>query len=367
MGMEAVLTRLRAGENPGGHRMEAAFDEIMTGQVNEERLVEFLEKLNTVGPTDEEITACVKVMRAKTVPIPFGELGAGEKAAGLKFIDTCGTGGDGANTINISTLAAIGFAGLGLEKYRISKHGNRSVSSPHGSADLLEALGVDLQMSPAAVARCILEAGIGFFFAPGWHPAMKHVMPARKKIGQRTIFNILGPLTNPLAPQFQIVGVFSPDLLDTYAHVLRDLRVEGALVIHGSLEPGEDGSPGVLDEISPRGKTEYRLVKAPRGEDPGEIESGSWTMADFGLSEFSDADMAAIQVTSAEDSLTKAKAILAGEGGPALDLVAVQCAALLFLLGEETDLARGVERGRQSFLSGQAARVVDSWVKTGKT
>src|SRR5687767_3719879 len=222
MPLRDALDQLLASKDLSTDEASDALDEIVNGDVDQTLIGAFLVALRMKGETPDEIAGLAQTMRASAVAVT-------PKATGL--VDTCGTGGDGTRTANISTSAAFVVAGAGLP---VAKHGNRALSSSSGSADVLETLGVRLDLDAAAVARCIDEAGIGFIFAPAFHPAMAKVMPVRRALGIRTAFNILGPLTNPARPSFQLVGVGAPELAELVAGALATLGVERAIVVHGA-------------------------------------------------------------------------------------------------------------------------------------
>jgi len=249
-------------------------------------------------------------------------------------VDTCGTGGDACDTFNISTAAAFVAAGAGVP---IAKHGNRAVSSQCGSADVLKELGVNISLPPAAVARCIDEVGIGFLFAPELHPAMKHAIGPRRQLGMRTVFNILGPLTNPAGAKRQVIGVFDPAFAPLMAEALRANGSEHVLVVHG--EPG-------LDEISLCGKTQVTELKN------GEITQYEITPQDLGLAECTPEDIAGGDPATSAQLLLE---VLSGQPGPPLDIVLANAAAAIVVAGKAGTLAEGVATARQSVTSGAAA------------
>ncbi len=233
------LDKVVKGKDLAEKEMEEAMRLIMEGEFTSEQLAAFLVALRIKGETIDEIPGAARVMREKASTI-YSE---------KDLIDTCGTGGDGSNTFNISTTTALVLAGGGLA---VAKHGNRSVSSRSGSADVLEALGINIELEPMAVERCLQETGIGFLFAPVFHQAMKYAVKPRKALALRTIFNILGPLTNPARAEYQILGVFSPYLVRPMAEVLKNLGLKGAMVVHGA---------GGLDEFSLSGENKVALLQ----------------------------------------------------------------------------------------------------------
>jgi len=292
------------------------------------------------GETVEEIAAFASVMRRFCLRI--------SPSIGSRLVDTCGTGGDSVKTFNVSTVAAFIAAGAGVY---VAKHGNRSVTSKCGSADLLEALGFNLNMSPEAVEKSIEEVGIGFMFAPVFHPAMKHAVGPRREIGIRTVFNILGPLTNPAGANAQLLGVCDGALLKPVANVLKKLGVENAMVVHGS-----EG----LDEISVIGKTQVLLVSG------GRIYSKHIDPGDLG---FKNADIRSVEVSSKEESVRAALNILKNrvESDPRLapkrDMALLNAAAAILLGGRAKSLSEAIEVAGESLESGAAYRKLRELVK----
>jgi anthranilate phosphoribosyltransferase len=306
---------------------------IMTGQATAAQIGGFLVGLRMKGETVDEIAAAAGVMR---------ELATQVDIAGPHLVDTCGTGGDGASTFNISTASALVTAAAGG---RVAKHGNRSVSSSSGSADVLEAAGVRLDLGPQQVAACIEQLGVGFLFAPRHHSAMKHAIGPRKEMGVRTLFNLLGPLTNPAGAPNQVLGVFSMDWVEPLAQVLKQLGSEHVLVVHA-----EDG----LDEISIAAPTRVAELKQ------GEILSYTISPEDFGLQR---ADLAAIVVDDAQQSLAMIRAVFAGEPGPAYDIVILNSGAAIYAAGLTSSLADGVSRAAEVIQAGKARQVFESLVE----
>ncbi|MEE8379484.1 MAG: anthranilate phosphoribosyltransferase, partial [Gammaproteobacteria bacterium] len=285
------------------------------------------------GETIDEITAAAQVMR---------ELATRVEVSGEHVVDIVGTGGDGSSTFNISTASCFVVAAAGG---KVAKHGNRSVSSKSGSADLLEAAGVNLNISPEQVAKCVNEVGVGFMFAPKHHGAMKHAIGPRKEMAVRTIFNILGPLTNPAGAPNQLLGVFSKDLVEPLAHVLANLGSHHVLVVHS-----EDG----MDEISIGAPTFVAELK------DGVVTSYTIAPEDFGLQR---ADLASLKVEDAAESLTVVKNVLANEPGPARDIVILNAGASLYVAGLADSLAAGVEKAAEVLASGAALTRLDDLVK----
>lgn len=297
---------------------------IMTGQATGAQIGGFLVGLRMKGETVDEITAAAEVMRelAERVEIP-----------GEHVIDTCGTGGDGAKTFNISTASAFVAAAAGAQ---VAKHGNRSVSGSSGSADVLEAAGVRLDLTPTQVAQCVAEVGVGFMFAPMHHGAMKHAIGPRREMGVRTLFNLLGPLTNPAAARNQVLGVFSAQWLEPVAEVLRTLGSRHVMVVHA-----DDG----MDEISIAAPTQVAELK------DGVISRYTLTPEQFGIAR---GDIATLAVDGAQQSLTMVQSVLAGEPGAAMDIVLLNAGAAIYVAGCAPDLATGIGRAREVIMCGAA-------------
>ncbi|MHB8926603.1 MAG: anthranilate phosphoribosyltransferase [Bacillota bacterium] len=322
--MRHLITEVAEGHNLGEPQAEAAMNLMMSGQATPVQVAAFLMALRIKGETVEEITGCARVMRAKATTIVHTQPMA---------VDTCGTGGDGVNTFNISTTAAFVVAGAGVP---VAKHGNRAASSLTGSADVLEALGVNLSLKPADVGRCIDEVGIGFIFAPALHSSMKYVAPVRKEMGLRTIFNLLGPLTNPAGVQAQVAGVFDPNMVEPLARVLGNLGCRHALVVHGL-----DG----LDEISISGPTVVcEMID-------GVVRTYQVAPCDVGLPL---APMESIRGGARDVNARITKEVLAGQKGPRRDVVLLNAAAALVAAGKAQDLKNGVRLAEESIDSGSA-------------
>lgn len=306
----------------------AVMDEIMSGRCTDAQIGAFLVALRIKGETVDEIAGAASVMRQKATRVP----------APSHVIDVVGTGGDGQKTFNISTCAALVAAAGGAV---VAKHGSRSVSSSSGSSQVLEELGVNIGASVEVVARCIEEAHIGFLFAPNLHAAMKHAIGPRKEMAVRTIFNILGPLTNPAGARRQVMGVYASDLVETMAHTLRELGAERVLVVHG-----HDG----LDEIT---ITDETTVAQYLG---GEVERLVIAPEDFGLVR---ARLDALRVSDPAQSAALVRAVLQGELGPARDVVLLNAGAALFVAAVAEDIAEGVEQAREAIDSGKAAETLE--------
>ena len=321
----AALAAARAGTDLDAAEMEALMGAVMAGGVPPETLKELLVAWRDKGEAVSELVGAARAMRACSVRVEL---------PGRRLLDTCGTGGDGLGVFNVSTAAAVAAAACGAT---VAKHGNRAVSSSSGSADVLRAAGVAVELPPAAARRCIETIGLGFLFAPGHHPAMKYAAPVRREIGTRTLFNLLGPLTNPAGARRQLAGLFDARWLAPYAETLAELGAERALAVHG-----RDG----MDELSLAAPTDYALL------DAGAIRTGSWAPADFGLAE---APHAAVQAADPAASLALIRGAFAGRGGPAADLIALNAGLALHVAGVAEEPADGVERARRCLRDGAAA------------
>jgi len=305
---------------------------MMNGEMPPALIAGLLVALRTKKETVGEIAAAAKVMREFATPVHVDDK--------THLVDVVGTGGDGAHTFNISTAAMFVAAAAGA---KIAKHGNRSVSSKSGSADVLEALGVNLNLTPAGVSQCISEIGAGFMFAPNHHPAMKNVAPVRKELGVRTIFNILGPLTNPADAQHILMGVFHAALVGIQARVLQALNMKHALVVYG-----RDG----LDEISLEGATLVGELK------DGTVREYEIHPKDFGLTT---APTASFKVTNATESKQIILDILSGAAGPAKDIVCLNAGATLYVADIAKDIASGIAMAKQAIESGAALQKLNAF------
>ena len=320
-----AIKKIIEGENLTTAQAAIVMSDIMSGSATPAQIGGLLAALRMKGETVDEITGFAQTMRENS-----------SKIAPTKtpLIDTCGTGGDSSGTFNISTAAAFVVSAAGIA---VAKHGNRSVSSKSGSADVLEALGVKIDISPQAVQKCIDEIGIGFMFAPRFHKAMKHAAGPRKEMGVRTVFNILGPLTNPAGAQYQLLGVYDEKLTQIMADVLKNLGSKGAMVVHGS-----DG----LDEITILGTTK---VSELRG---GKVNTFEISPEQFGIER---ADLAAIQGGDSERNARIVRAVLQGEPGPKSDIVAMNAGAAIYTCGGADTLELGVSAAQEILSSGKAA------------
>ncbi|MBZ0169345.1 MAG: anthranilate phosphoribosyltransferase [Kofleriaceae bacterium] len=310
-------------------------EEMMSGKATDPQIAAFLAALRVKGETAAEITGFARAMREHVCRIRVrGQVElSGVETHGGRLVDTCGTGGDGGRTFNISTTAAFVAAGAGVQ---IAKHGNRSVSSLCGSADVMEALGVDLTLTPEQVGNCIDEVGIGFLYAPLLHPAMRYVMTARRDIRIRTVFNILGPLTNPAHAPAQVVGVYEERLTELLATALIELGSKRAFVVFGL-----DG----LDELSPASESRVAEVK------DGRVSTYTLSPEDFGLQRTSLSDL---QGGSAEENARTIRRILGGEKGPQRDVVLMNAALAIIAGGKAHDCRESVELAARSVDSGAA-------------
>ena len=305
--------------------MLSVMHQIMRGEYTSVQIAGVLIALRMKGETVDEIAAAAEVMRALSTKV--------EAAADAHLIDTCGTGGDGIQTFNVSTVSAFVAAAAGA---KVAKHGGRSVSSTCGSADVLEALGVNVNLSPAQVANSVNEAGIGFMFAPNHHSAMKHAAPVRRELGVRTLFNLLGPLTNPAGAPNQVMGVFDRALTAKLAHVLKQLGSRHVLVVHGA-----DG----MDEISFSGDTYVAELK------DGEVREYVLNPAQFGMALH---PVSSIRVENAEQSKAVILDVLAGKAGPARDIVLLNAGAAIYVAGQAVSLQAGIARAAEVIDSGAA-------------
>ncbi|MCC3144247.1 anthranilate phosphoribosyltransferase [Halanaerobium sp. Z-7514] len=318
------LTKVVSREDLSLAEMEDAMAMVMEGKTTDSQLAAFLIALRMKGESIDEITGAASVMRNKAARV--------NTSAG-NLIDSCGTGGDQKGTFNISTTTAIVMAAGGLN---VAKHGNRSVSSQSGSADLLEALGVKIDLSPEAAAKCLDEIGISFLFAPYFHKAMKYAVGPRKELGLRTIFNILGPLTNPAQAEYQILGVYKGELVMPLAHVLKNLALKSAMVVHGA---------GGIDELSLAGLNKTAYLKN------GEIKEFNFRAEAAGLDS---APISAILGGKPEENKKITLDILDGKKGPKRDVILLNAAAAFLVHNKVSDLKTGVKLAAEIIDSGKA-------------
>ena len=337
MDIQSALRRITENQHLSADEMSAVMRAIMSGECTPAQIGGFLVGLRMKGETVEEIAAAARVMR---------ELGVKVGVETAHLVDTCGTGGDAKGTFNVSTASAFVVAAAGG---RVAKHGGRSVSSKSGSADLLEIAGVNLNLGPEQVARCVREIGVGFLFAPRYHGAMKYAIGPRAEMAVRTLFNILGPMTNPAGAPNQLLGVYSKAWLRPVAEVLRELGSEHVLVVHS-----EDG----LDEISIGAPTWVCELKN------GEISEYIVTPEQFGIER---ASLDTVRVPTAQDSLELIKRVFAGEQGPAADIVRLNSGAAIYAANLVDSLQAGIDKAGEMLASGAARQKLDQLVElTGK-
>ena len=329
----SLLSKVQAGHDLAEPEAEAALAQIMEGTASPEQVKDFLLALRRKGEALSEVVGAARAMRARATAI---------KTNGRILVDTCGTGGDGLKTVNISTIAALAAAGAGVP---VAKHGNRSITSACGSADLLEALGVNIDADAPVVERCIREANFGFLFAPRFHPAMKAVAPIRKELGVPTIFNLLGPLTNPAGVRHQVVGVADAGKMELYAKALLALGSARALVVHGA-----DGQ----DELSTTGVTEIAEFNVK--QDPGRVARYTITPEMFGIRK---ARLEQIRGGSPQENAQIAGEVLAGRPGPVRDAVLLNAAAALYVAGVAGDIEQGLMLVSQALDRGKALAVLE--------
>jgi anthranilate phosphoribosyltransferase len=332
MDIQAAIKAVIAHQDLSGDEMRSVMQQIMTGECTPSQIGGFLVGLRMKGETVDEMSAAARVMR---------ELATRVEVSGDHLVDTAGTGGDASGSFNISTASALVAAAAGA---RVAKHGNRSMTSNSGSADVLEAAGVKLDITPEKVRECVQQVGVGFMFAPAHHGAMRHAIGARKEMAVRTIFNVLGPLTNPAGAPNQVIGVFDGDLLEAMASVLKQLGSNHVMVVHA-----EDG----MDEISISVPTHVAELNQ------GKISSYTITPSDFGMDT---APLEELRVDSAEQSLAVIRAVFADNPGPARDIVCLNAGAAIYVAGCADSLAAGVEAARVAISSGKAAEVLQNLV-----
>jgi len=336
--LREILLKLCRREDLTRAEAREAFLFIMSGQASDAQIGGLLVGLAAKGTTVEELVGAATVMREKVIPVGCDNAGV--------ILDTCGTGGDVRGTFNISTAAAIVAAAAGI---KVVKHGNRSASSQSGSADVLEKLGVKIDCGQAQLARCLSEANLCFAFARSHHPAMQHVAAARSALAIPTIFNLLGPLTNPGRAKHQLLGVFAPELTDRLAEVLRELGSERAWVVHA-----EDG----LDELSTLGPTRVSELK------DGDVHT--WKLEPRSLG-FEYARLSDLQVNSAEESAQVIRQVLAGERHPARDIVELNAGAAIFIATGRGQLVDAIASARQAIESGKGQRTLNALVECSQS
>jgi len=330
--IQQAIARLLDGHDLDSAEARAAMDEIMSGEATPSQTAGFLVALRAKGETANEIAGCAEAMREHVVPVT---------PARDDLVDTAGTGGDGARTLNISTAAALVAAAAGAG---VAKHGNRAVSSASGSADVLEALGFELELEPDRIARSIDELGFGFIFAPAHHPGFRHAAPVRRELGVRTVFNVLGPLTNPADARAQVLGVYSAELAPVIAEVLQRLGTRRAFVVHGA---------GGIDELSPAGPNlVYEVVD-------GLVRERMIDPLDLGIARCAPGDLGG---GAPEDNAAAVRRVLEAEPGPHRDAVLLNAAGAIAAAGHAGDLAEGLAIAAEAVDSGAAAERLDRLV-----
>jgi anthranilate phosphoribosyltransferase len=337
-GLASALASLAAQMGLTAEETRAAVAEIIAGDVPEPLIAAFLTGLRVKGESPEELAGAVLAVRERMLPLDV-------PPHCRPLLDTCGTGGDRAGTVNVSTAAALVAAACGV---KVAKHGNRSASGNSGSAEVLVELGVNIDAGPEQAVRCLEEAGIAFLFAPKFHPALKHAAPVRRLLPFRTLFNLVGPLANPARPEYQLLGVPSLDLIGLVASAWRELAPPSGsrvAVLCG------DGS---LDEVSPSGQT---LVAHLSAEAPPR-DVLAWTPTDFGLGPV---DVAALRVSGPAESASRIRAMLDGEPGPVRDIVLANAAAALLVAGRVSRLGEGVQTAAEAVARGDARRLLELW------
>ena len=333
---EAIET-LVSGNSLNFEQAAGAMEEIMSGEATQAQIAAFVTALRIKGETVDEIAGLASVMRDKAIPVK----------ATPPVIDTCGTGGDNCSSINISTAAAFVVAGAGL---KVAKHGNRAMTSRCGSADVLEALGVKIDLGAEAVAECLEKVGIGFMFAPLFHPAMKHAAVPRREIGIRTVFNILGPLTNPARAESQVIGVPGEEVGNKIAAVLHRLGTKHSLVVHG-----RNG----MDEISISGQSLVWEVTQDKVSPPYEVSPQYF--------DFREASLAEVKGGTPEDNADVLRRVLNGERGPCRDVVVMNAAAALLAGNRASDLKEGAHLAEEAVDSGQAREKLEGLVRLSQS
>lgn len=336
MDIKKAIARVVEKKDLTAPEMHSVFASIMGGKATPSQIGAFITALRMKGESVDEITAAAKVMREKAVKIRPG--------AGV-IVDTCGTGGTGTRVFNVSTASAFVLAGCGV---KVAKHGNRSASSSCGSADVLEELGVNINLPFKATEKMVKEIDLGFMFAPLFHGAMKYAIGPRKEIGVRTIFNLLGPLCNPAGASYQVMGVYDPDLTEVIAKVLKKLGARRAFVVHGA---------GPLDEVSISGKTKVSELKS------GRVRTYYVSPGDFGIKR---SPLKDVKGGSPKKNAAMIKKVLKGAKGPARDIVLANAALALVACGKAKGLKSGVEKAACSIDSGEAMEKLRQLVRAGK-
>jgi len=332
--IKAVIEKKNLNESD----MLDVMNSIMTGQTTDAQIGAFLVGLSMKGETIEEITASAKVMRSLATPV--------EIKSNKYLVDTCGTGGDGLGLFNISTASAFVVAAAGG---KVAKHGNRSISSKSGSADVLESAGVNLNLSPSLISDCIMQIGVGFMFAPAHHSAMKHAIGPRKELAVRTIFNVLGPLTNPAKAPNQVMGVYDKNLVEPIANVLKELGSRHVMVVHS-----DDG----LDEFSIADKTYVAELK------DGIVLTYSVHPEDFGLTL---GDLKDIRADNADASLALITEAFSGRNGTAKSIISLNAGAAIYVSGLTSSLQSGIDRANQVLSDGNSQKKLDEYIKVSNS
>ncbi|NOX42535.1 MAG: anthranilate phosphoribosyltransferase [Gammaproteobacteria bacterium] len=333
MDMQSAIRSVTEGVDLSGEDMQLVMRRIMTGEATQAQIGGFLIGLRMKGETVDEIAGAAAVMRELATKVDVDK---------KHLVDTCGTGGDGSKTFNISTASAIVVAAAGG---RVAKHGNRSISSKSGSADVLEAMGVNIGLSPEQVANCINEVGVGFMFAPNHHSAMKHAIGPRKEMGVRTIFNLLGPLTNPASAPNQVIGVFGDKWVVPVAKVLAKLGSQHVLVVHG-----EDG----MDELSITAPTQVAELKN------GNLDVYTVTPEQFGLAS---SDASPLEVADAKQSKEMIQGVLNDTAGPGKDIVCLNAGAAIYVAGLAASIEAGIKKAQDVIENGAAKKKLEALVK----
>lgn len=326
--MKNILNKLLKQENLTYSETKEVMNNIMEGKLNNSQIASFLTALRIKGETVDEITACAEIMREKAFSI---------KPNVENYVDTCGTGGDGTNSFNISTITAFVTAGADVP---VAKHGNRSVSSKSGSADVMKELGINIDIKPDKVKECIEKIGIGFLFAPSFHKAMKFAMPVRRELGIRTIFNVLGPLTNPANAKAQLMGVFAVNLTETLANVLKNLGLKHAMVVHGS----------GLDEIAIHNETQISELKN------GKVMTYKIKPEEFGIKTSS---ISSIKGGKPKENAEIIMNILNGERSPKRDIVILNSGAAIYVSGKAETFHKGIKLAEKSIDSKNALKKLE--------
>ena len=335
--IKEAINKVADGHDLSMSETETAMNEIMSGEATPAQIAAFITALRIKGETAEEIAGCAKIMQQNALQV---------NPKRTDVVDTCGTGGDASGTFNISTTVAFVVAGTGLG---VAKHGNRSITSKCGSADLMEALGIKISLAPEQVAQCVDEVGIGFCFAPAFHPAMKYATPVRQEIGLRTVFNVLGPLANPARAKRQLIGVYSENLTETIADVLRALKSERAFVVHGA-----DG----LDELSTTGVNRVSELK------DGQVISYKIDPEELGIAKASLQDLLG---GTLDENAQITRKILNGDSGPKRDIVLLNAAAVLIAGGKAKDFKEGIMIATESIDNSAALKKIDELAKMSQS